>query len=112
MPTSPNHITLLLPDGLTPEGYHALTKGLVDGFAMRSHATSHPADRGYLVLSEMNEAPSENAAVLNDSTWTLSMPVPAGTNLKALAAAAKRLSGGSDIEIEIANQYRTSTSET
>lgn len=114
MPTGLNHITLLLPAGLTPERYHALAGSLVDAFGVRPHteATFRSAGRPYLILSEIERAPSKDAVILNDATWTLSMPVPAGTDLDALTAAARQLPGGAGIEIEAAGEYRTSTPET
>jgi hypothetical protein len=60
----------------------------------------------------MDQAPSADVPILNDSTWTLSMPVPEVTDLKALAAAAERLPGGAGVKIEATTKYRASDDET
>ncbi|ANL49738.1 hypothetical protein AMC87_PC00035 (plasmid) [Rhizobium phaseoli] len=114
MQADPNYITFVFPDGLTPTRYHDLAKSLVDNFAIhpRAKVASISAGRSYVVLSEMDEAPAIDVPVLNDSTWTLTLPVPAGTDIEKLAAAAKRLPDGGDVKIEATSQYRTSTRET
>ncbi|MGO7050134.1 hypothetical protein ACC697_34605 [Rhizobium ruizarguesonis] len=113
MQADPDYITFLFPDGLTPARYHELAKCLVDNFAIhpRTKVTSVSAGRSYVVLSELDEAPPTDVPVLNDSTWTLSVPVPAGTDIDKLAAAAKSLPDGGDIKIEASGQYRTSNHE-
>lgn len=114
MPGEPNNVTFLLPIGLEPRQYHDLARAVIDHLAWHSQAkeAAYRSGRGYLALSELTQAPPEDVPILNDSTWTLSMPVPDGTDLPALARAVKRLPGGADIEIEQAAQYRTSNRET
>ena len=114
MQADPNYVTFLFPDGLTPAQYHDLAKCLVDNFAIhpRTKVASITAGRSYVVLSEMNEAPATDVPVLNDSTWTLSLPVPADTDIDKLTAAAKSLPDGRDIKIEATGQYRASNHET
>jgi hypothetical protein len=109
-----NNVTFLLPIGLEPRQYHDLVRALVDTMARHLQASEAVSKSGpsYLTLSELTKAPQEGVPVLNDSTWTLSMPVPDGTDLQMLAAAVKDLPGGADIEIESAARYRTSTPET
>lgn len=111
MPTDTRQVTLLLPAGLSPDRYHALTRRLVHGFSPRPSAEAAPAagtSQDYLVLSQAPCSAPADMPVLNDSTWTLSMPVPADTDLDALAAAAKRLPDGGGIQVEAPARYRTS----
>ncbi|PDT33181.1 hypothetical protein CO656_28750 [Sinorhizobium sp. FG01] len=103
-------ITLILPEGLSPERYHALAQRLVERLARRTPAKSKVAEpkhsRSFVVLSEIEGAPPEMAAVLNDSTWTLTMPVSADLGTDALTASAQSVAGGTEVKVEIPPDYR------
>lgn len=113
MQSGRTNVTFLLPSGLEPRQYQDLARALVDHVARHSpvsEAASGTSD-GYVKLSELNQAPPEDVPILNDSTWTLSISVPDGTDVQKLVAEAKRLPDGGGIEIEAAAQYRTSNPE-
>jgi hypothetical protein len=103
-------ITLLLPEGLSPERYHALAQRLVEKMAGSTPTTSKVTEpkhgRSFVLLSEIKGAPPEMAAVLNDSTWTLTMPVSADLGADALTASAQSVPGGTEVKVEIPPDYR------
>jgi len=111
MPTKFRSITLLLPPGLTPGRYHALAQGLVSKLAAGPGVAKAQDQTGmtrpYQVLSELDHAPLEHMPILNDSTWTLTLPVPAEVDLKAVSATAKSLTDGEGVQVEAAADYRT-----
>ncbi|MER9006357.1 hypothetical protein NKI15_22285 [Mesorhizobium sp. M0862] len=111
MPKKFRSITLLLPPGLTPGRYHALAEGLV-GKLVNDPGIANAQEqmgtaRSYQVLSELDHAPLEHVPVLNDSTWTLTLPVPADADLKDVSSTAKSLTDGEGVEVETAAAYRT-----
>jgi hypothetical protein len=103
-------INLLLPEGLSPDQYHALAERLVAKLAGpargRSKATETRSGRSFVLLSEIEGAPPEMAAVLNDSTWTLTMPVSAELDAGELTASARSVTGGKEVKLEFPPDYR------
>lgn len=103
-------VTLILPEGLSPERYHALAQRLVERLAgstpARFKVVEPKHSRSFVLLSEIEGAPPEMAAVLNDSTWTLTMPVSADLDVDALTASAQSVAGGTEVEVEIPPDYR------
>lgn len=108
------NITFLLPIGLAPNQYHDLARAVVSHMPNQARAreTVLVPRRGYLALSDLGQTPPEGVPILNDSTWTLNMSVPEGTDLRALAMSVKRLPGGAEIEIEPVARYHASNPET
>ena len=104
MPTKPLSVNLLLPEGLTPDRYHALAARLVGKLAPGAKA-----GKGYLALSELEGAPPAHMPILNDSTWTLTLPTPAGADLDAMSASARSLPDGEGVEVEAGPDYRASS---
>lgn len=109
MPKEFRMITLILPEGLSPDRYHALAQRLVEKLAVstpRSKVAEPEHSGSFVLLSEIEGAPPKLAAVLNDSTWTLTMPVSADLGTDALTASAQTVAGGTDIRVEIPPDYR------
>jgi hypothetical protein len=114
MPAEPRSVNILLPQGLTSARYHALAQQLVARLAPQrpgSGSARPRAARGYRALSELQGAPPEHMPILNDSTWTLTVPVPADADLQAISALARSLPDGEGITIESAPDYGASPGE-
>ncbi|PLU07696.1 hypothetical protein BMJ34_04155 [Sinorhizobium medicae] len=101
-------ITLILPEGLSPERYHALAQRLVGklGGSTLARAAESKGSRSFVLLSEIEGASPEMAAVLNDSTWTLTLPVSANLGADKLTASAQSVAGGREVHVEIPPNYR------
>ena len=107
-------VNLLLPEGLSPERYHALAQKLVETLRADTKAAAAiraaPSGKPYVTLSELGDAPPpENVPVLNDWIWVLTVPVPAEISLQAIRAAVGRVPKEKDmqedVQIELVPRY-------
>lgn len=110
-------VNLLLPEGLSPDRYHALARKLVDALGRLEStpdtaeaATSRRsvASSGYVTLSKLSSAPPENTPVLNDSTWVLTVPAPAEGGAQAVDAMIRGIPEALGVKVEYSPRHRIS----
>ena len=90
MPLTPKEpkgqdINIELPKGLSEETYHSLSRKLVGEYA---------------TLSQLEGALPENAAVLNDSTWTLTIPAGLGHSVSAMKSRLRSIPEAAGAQVE------------
>jgi hypothetical protein len=98
-------VNFLLPEGLSPDRYHALARKLVSALRRKSTkaGTTQTAQGGaaspdYVSLSTLSDAPPENVPILNDYTWVLT--VPALASVQQAEALIREIPEAADVKVE------------
>ena len=89
-------VNLLLPEGRDPDFYHRLSRQLVGD---------------YVTLSDLQSLPPAQTPLLNDSTWTLSVPTAAGRSMADLERKLESLPDARGTRIERPARYGISKEE-